>query len=112
MTKIVFSLAALLSALPPLSAAEFTLHQFKKIQASNQFWGEGAHYGDFNHDGKMDVVSGPFWYAGPEFTARHEYAPATRTSSRKRADGSEEQFPGYAGALGDKNDYSDNFFAF
>ena len=31
---------------------------------------------DVNHDGKMDVVSGPFWYEGPAFTKRHEYRPA------------------------------------
>ena len=41
-----------------------TPHQFKKIQLSDQFWDEGANFGDFNHDGKMDIVSGPFWYEG------------------------------------------------
>jgi len=35
---------------------------------------EGASFGDFNHDGKGDLVSGPFWWQGPEFTTRHEIA--------------------------------------
>ena len=37
---------------------------------------KGATFGDFNHDGAMDVVSGPYWYAGPKFTERHEYLRA------------------------------------
>src|ERR1051325_6224037 len=40
------------------SAADYQLHSFKKIQLSDQFWSEGANFGDFNHDGKKDVVSG------------------------------------------------------
>lgn len=112
MIKIAFAVAGFFSASCLFSQAQYTVHQFKKIQASNQFWAEGAHYGDFNHDGKMDVVCGPHWYAGPDFKTRYDYAPATRTSSRKKADGTEEKFPGYSGALSDKNEYSENFFAF
>ncbi len=57
-------------------AEQYTLHSFQKSQLSDQFFCEGAHYGDFNRDGAMDVVSGPYWYAGPKFTARHEFYPA------------------------------------
>ena len=50
--------------------------QFKKHQLTDKFYCEGAHYGDFNQDGKMDVVSGPYWYAGPDFSTAHEiYTP-------------------------------------
>ena len=52
---------------------------------------KGPTFGDFNHDGVMDVVSGPYWYAGPKFTERHEY---------------------YAAAPFDIDGYSENFFAF
>jgi HEAT repeat protein len=49
---------------------------FQKIKLTDQFYAEGAAYADFNHDGKVDVVAGPFWFAGPDFKARHEYRPA------------------------------------
>ena len=70
---------------------QYTLHSFKKTQLSDQFFCEGANFGDFNHDGVMDIVSGPYWYAGPKFTERHEYYQA-------------EPF--------DIDGYSENFFAF
>jgi len=38
--------------------------KFEKHWLSAQFYSEGANAGDFNHDGKMDVVSGPFNAAG------------------------------------------------
>ena len=65
-------LAAVVSA-PFLAGAadELTLHTFKKVQLSDQFWSEGANLGDFNKDGKLDVVSGPFWWEGPDFKKRH-----------------------------------------
>lgn len=70
---------------------EKQLHSFHKQQLTNVFYGEGANLGDFNHDGKMDLVSGPYWYAGPEFKERHEY---------------------YTAKPYDKAGYSDNFFTF
>ena len=47
---------------------------WKKIKLSDQFYGEGANFGDFNHDGKMDVVSGPYWYEGPDFSPEKRHA--------------------------------------
>jgi hypothetical protein len=49
---------------------------FRKLCLSDQFYAEGAYYGDFNRDGKMDIVAGPFWFEGPDFQKRHEYRPA------------------------------------
>ncbi|MDB6152528.1 MAG: repeat protein, partial [Chthoniobacteraceae bacterium] len=94
------------------SATDPVLHSFKKIQLNEYFWSEGATFGDFNKDGKTDIVSGPFWYEGPDFKSRHEIYPATRTFKHKKADGTEETIPGFEGALGENNVYSDNFFAF
>ena len=66
---------------------------WKKTKLSSKFYGEGAHFGDFNKDGKMDIVSGPYWYPGPDFSEerKHEYYPAKTF---------------------DPKGYSDNFFAF
>src|SRR5882672_7750283 len=110
MIKFSIAIAGILAI--SVSAEDYTLHTFKKIQLSEHFWSEGANYGDFNHDGKMDVVSGPYWWEGPSFHVRHEYYPATKSFNRTIADGSEQKTPGFEGALGKKNTYSDNFFAF
>jgi hypothetical protein len=95
-----------------MAPAKDLIHTFKKIRLTDQFWAEGAHYGDFNRDGKMDVVSGPFWYAGPDFKRRHEFYPANTTFPRKKSDGTTEAIPGFEGGLGSNNAYSDNFLVF
>lgn len=55
--------------------ADGPVPKFKTLQLSDQFYCEGAFYGDFNKDGHPDVVSGPFWYEGPEFQKKHEVRP-------------------------------------
>ena len=58
--------------------AEFTRHVL-----SDKFYGEGASVADINKDGHLDIVSGPFWYAGPDYKTAHEiyfprpYPPGT-----------------------------------
>src|SRR5437763_1515998 len=112
MTKRCCSLAGLLVTACTLAAQDYKIHTFKKIQLTDQFWCEGAYIGDFNHDGKMDVVGGPFWWEGPDFKVRHEFRPATKTSKVKKPDGTELTIPGYKGALGNENDYSDAFLTY
>jgi VCBS repeat protein/FG-GAP repeat protein len=112
MNKLSFALAFALSGSVVANAADFALHSFKKIQLTDKFWGEGANFGDFNKDGKQDVVSGPYWWEGPDFKNRHEYYPATKTFKLKKGEGAEETVEGFEGALGKNNTYSDNFFAF
>ena len=92
--------------------AKDLLHSFKKVRLTDQFWAEGADIADFNRDGKMDVVSGPFWYEGPDFKKRHEIWPADASFKRKQADGTEETIPGFEGALGVNNAYSECFLTF
>jgi hypothetical protein len=92
-----------------LLGADTTRVAFRRLQLTDKFWSEGAHAADFNHDGKIDVVSGPFWYAGPDFRQRQEYRPANATFKRKSGD-REETLEGYEGGLGTNNAYSDTFF--
>lgn len=86
--------------------------RFDTRQLNEHFWSEGAAVGDINRDGRMDIVSGPYWYEGPEFRVRHEYYAATQFFERKRDDGTVATIPGFEGALGVRNVYSDNFLAF
>src|SRR5690349_513500 len=102
----------LVASVPGLASAKDLLHTFKKVQLTDQFWAEGADLGDFNHDGKIDVVSGPFWYEGPDFKKRHEFWPANANFKRKKSDGTEETIPGFEGALGEQNAYSECFLTY
>jgi hypothetical protein len=63
---------------------------FRKLTLSTDFYCEGASFGDFDRDGVKDIVSGPFWYRGPEFSQKTQLYPPV---------------------LADVNAYSDNFFA-
>ncbi len=43
-----------------LPAADRSVHSFERVTLTTEFWSEGAGYGDFNRDGKLDVASGPY----------------------------------------------------
>jgi len=77
------------------AAAELTGNwpepKFKKLRLSDKFYAEGAYYGDFNHDGRTDVVAGPFWFEGPAFQKTHEIRSVKEY---------------------DPKDYSDNFLTY
>ena len=48
---------------------------FATRQLADGFYAEGCAVGDFDRDGHADVVSGPFWYAGPDFREKHAFYP-------------------------------------
>ncbi len=48
--------------------------KFKKILIDDQRY-ESAAIIDVNGDGHLDIVSGSYWYEGPDFTKRHIVAP-------------------------------------
>ncbi len=57
-------------------AEDFQVHRFERQQLTDVYFSEGANFGDIDHDGKPDIVHGPYWWKGPEFTKRHEIFPA------------------------------------
>lgn len=93
-------------------AAGLVLHKYEKKQLTTEFWAEGVCFGDFNHDGSADVAYGPHWYESPKFSKRHEFRPASQSFKLKRPNGTEVGVPGFEGALGAKNAYSETFLNF
>jgi len=73
--QLVITLAMLASVANAVVAEEYFVHSFERLQLSKDFYCEGASSADINQDGKMDLVSGPYWYAGPDFADRHEFYP-------------------------------------
>jgi len=66
-----------------IAAEPATPVKFKTVKLTDKFYAEGAHFADLNRDGKMDIVSGPYWYAGPDFQSRHEFYPAQEVDPHK-----------------------------
>jgi len=79
----------LLQVLSVASAQEFRLQSFARQELSDAYFSEGIGAGDLNGDGKKDIVYGPHWYAGPDYTAKQEIYPAVPQN---------------------RNGYADNFF--
>lgn len=55
---------------------------FCKLVLTDKYFCDGINSGDFNQDGKPDIVAGPFWYAGPDFMAKYEFYPAKEFPTR------------------------------
>ena len=88
---LVFLFLLTVAASNTLSADDGVVITWQTKQLSNQFFSEGATIGDFNKDGVSDVASGPFWYAGGDFSKSQQF---------------------YAQDPFDPHGYSNNFFAF
>ncbi len=63
-----------------ITPLEKTSPNFRKQQISPFYYSMTAAAADFNHDGNMDIVSGPYIYYGPDYTKRREIALAESTS--------------------------------
>lgn len=70
--RTLFALLWITLALTP----QTTFAQFDRIVLDEQFHSEGAAIADINGDGHADVISGPYWYAGPNFNTRTAYQNA------------------------------------
>lgn len=82
---------------------------WRKQQLIDDFWAEGATALDVNRDGAMDVIYGPYWFAGPDFAKRSLIYPDTTRTKAKQEDGTEVEIAGFAGVKSVANGYSDNF---
>lgn len=72
---IVASLASNLAAQDAAAPGANEVH-FRKLVLTEKYYADGVAAADIDRDGKIDIVSGPFWYSGPEFTQAHEFYPA------------------------------------
>lgn len=82
----ILAICLLLPIVSPATAQEFQLHAFDRQQLSDVYYAEGIAAGDLNADGTTDLVYGPHWYAGPEFTAKQEIYPAVPQNREGYAD--------------------------
>ncbi|RAJ10257.1 FG-GAP-like repeat-containing protein [Arenibacter echinorum] len=54
--------------------------RFRVQRISDMYYSWGANAADFNRDGFLDVVAGPYIYYGPDYTKRREIFPAVASS--------------------------------
>jgi hypothetical protein len=66
---------SILTLLPCLASRGAEPIRFEKLVLTDKYYCDGITTGDINGDGKLDVVAGPFWYAGPTFTPHAFYEP-------------------------------------
>ena len=68
--RLVIPLLLALAFLPECSVGQQPTILFRKVQVTKEYFAEGCGFGDFNKDGKRDLVVGPYWFAGPKFEER------------------------------------------
>ena len=71
-------------------AADRQLDTFQRQQLTDVYYSEGVNVGDINNDGVVDIVHGPYWFAGPSYESKHEI---------------------YAAKAQNRQGYADNFFS-
>lgn len=67
---------------------------FQLVKISDLFYSEGIAAGDLNRDGNQDIVTGPFYYLGPDFKRAGEIYPPQTVN---------------AGGPGEHGNYTDSF---
>jgi putative membrane-bound dehydrogenase-like protein len=74
------------SCLGQVIAADHQLDTFQRQQLTDVYYSEGVNIGDINNDGVVDIVHGPYWFAGPSYEAKHEIYPAQAQNRQAYAD--------------------------
>ena len=94
-----------LALLPILLASASALAEptFKKITLTRDFWCEGAHFADFDHDGSNDICAGPFIWWGPEFKDKSAFSAPKPDPKKPLADA--DYLPNYASFVTAAPDY-------
>ncbi|MEO2015052.1 MAG: PVC-type heme-binding CxxCH protein [Fuerstiella sp.] len=85
LSRLALCVACFISFLSVTSATadEYELHSFERQQLTDVYFSEGANAADVNGDGVADVVYGPYWFAGPDYTTKHEiYKPVPQDTNR------------------------------
>jgi hypothetical protein len=71
-----FGDVSLKDLLPITIPAEKTSSRFREQRLDDFMYAWGEDVADMNHDGVLDIVSGPFYYVGPDYSKRVEFYPA------------------------------------
>ena len=74
--EVTFREVALKDLNPKTEPKEQISSHFRKQSLSDFEYSWGAAAGDINKDGIPDIVAGPFYFLGPDYTERHEFTTA------------------------------------
>ncbi|MEY4940282.1 MAG: hypothetical protein RIQ93_2017 [Verrucomicrobiota bacterium] len=66
---------------------------FQKLRLTPEYWCDGINVADINRDGHLDIIAGPFWYAGPDFKVAHTFYEPTPQSLEEKPSNSMFTFP-------------------
>jgi putative membrane-bound dehydrogenase-like protein len=82
----VIAVSIFLESSPICEGQERILEQFTRQQLTGTYFSEGTAVGDIDSDGVKDVIYGPYWFKGPQFTEKHEIYPVQPQPMEKYTD--------------------------